>query len=72
MLSNTSPSQSHSTASVLNKVVKIIVLAHQSYAYDQLGGRTPSQIQLELSSERKKYQGYAQIQNEDAFESMLE
>ena len=42
-----------SAASSINKVVKVVALAHRSCVHDQLGGRTPAAMQLELSSERK-------------------
>ena len=61
-----------STASMASKIVKVVVLAHKSYVYDQLGGRTAAAIQLEISSDRKKYQGYEQVKNDESFESMLE
>ena len=61
-----------STASIAKKVIKIVVLAHKSYVYDQLGGRTAATIQHEISSDRKKYQGYEQVKNDESFESMLE
>ena len=52
-MSSTS-STAPSAVSILKKVVKVVVLAHRSYVYDQLGGRTPAATQLELSSESKK------------------
>ena len=39
MSSVTSPSQTCLTTSVVNKVVKLVILAHLLHVYDQLGGR---------------------------------
>ena len=61
-----------SATSNLNKVVKVVALAHESYACDQLGGRTTAEIQLEVSSERKNHQGHSTIEKDESFESMLE
>ena len=66
--SSTAPS----AASILNKVVKVVALAHRSYVCDQLGGRTAAATQLELCSERKKHQGCSTIERDESFESMLE
>jgi hypothetical protein len=61
-----------STVSTTKKIVKVIVLAHKSYVYDQLGGRTAAAIQVELSSDRKKYQAYAIVETNDTFATMIE
>ena len=53
-------------------MVKIVVLAHKSYVYDHLERRIAIQIQLELSSDRKKYQGFAEIEKNESFEMVLE
>ena len=42
VLSISSPAPS--AISLVNKVVKVVVLAHKSYIYDQLGGRTAAVI----------------------------
>lgn len=53
-------------------MVKIVVLAHKSYVYDHLERRIAVQIQLELSSDRKKYQYFTEIEKNESFEIVLE
>ena len=48
-MSSTAPS----AASSINKLVKVVALAHRSHVCDQLRGRTPEAMQLELSSEKE-------------------
>ena len=64
-------SPSPSDASIVNKIVKVVELANKSYKHDQLGGRSPEATQLELASDRKKYQGYCTIEKEQTFVSLL-
>ena len=69
---SSTPSTAPSEASILNKVEKVVALAHRSYVHDELGGRTAAAMKLELSSESKKRQGHSTIEKDESFESMLE
>ena len=61
-----------SSASIVKKIVKVVVLAHKSHMCDYLGGRISAAIQIELLLDRKKYQSCSVIENNKAFESILE
>ena len=50
----------------------MVVLANKSCKHDQLGGRSPEAMQLELASDRKKHQGYCTIEKEQTFAYLLE
>ena len=69
---STLSSTATSVTTTARKIVKVVVLAHKSYVYDQLGGRSPAAIQIELSSDRKKHQSYPIVEKDDTFLSLLE
>ena len=60
------------SASIRKKLAKVVVLAHKLCVCNHLRDRTSAVIQVRLSSDRKKYQAYSVIENNETFESMLE
>ena len=63
---------SPSDTSIVNKIVKVVVLSNKSYKCDQLDGRSPEATQLELASDRKKHRGYCTLEKEYTFVFLLE
>ena len=71
--SSSSASTGTCSASTEKKIsVKVAVVASKSYQHGQLGGRSSTSTQIELSSDRKKHQGFCPFNKEHTFESMLE